>query len=138
MRRIAAVMSFVAIASWAGSGPVAKADSTGFPVFFQPWSAAIDAAASQTIAAAARAALADPAAPVSVTGAADTVGSALANKYMSETRAQVIADALVADGVAASRIEVRATGATSAPGVAPASYAQFSRRVLIQVGGNPP
>ena len=57
--------------------------------------------AAKTIAAAAKAALADPAAPVVVTGAADTVGSALANKYMSEARAQVVSDALVADGVAA-------------------------------------
>jgi outer membrane protein OmpA-like peptidoglycan-associated protein len=133
MRRIAAVMSFVAIASWAAPVAAAKAGTKVFPVFFQPWSAAISKAASQTIAAAARAALAEPATPVIVIGAADTVGSALANKYMSEARAQVVSDALAADGVAASRIEVRALGSTSAPGAAPGSYAQFSRRALIQI-----
>ena len=69
-----------------------------------------------------------------VTGAADTVGGRLANKYMSETRAQVVADALVADGVAKSRVKIDALGATLGPGVAPKSYDQFSRRVLIQVG----
>ena len=134
MRRIAAVMSFVVIAGWVGAVPAARAGATAFPVFFQPWSAAISATAAKTIAAAAKAALADPAAPVVVTGAADTVGSALANKYMSEARAQVVSDALVADGVAAVRVETKAIGATSAPGVATGSYAQFSRRVLIQVG----
>lgn len=134
MRRIAAVMSFVAIANLAGSVPAATAGPRSFAVFFQPWSAAISETASHTIAAAAKAASADPAAPVTVIGAADTVGSALANKYMSETRAQVVLDALVADGVAASRIEVSAIGAANAPGAAPGSYAQYSRRVLVQVG----
>ncbi|HEY1857109.1 OmpA family protein [Acidocella sp.] len=133
MHRIAAVMSFATIAIWAASVPAAKADTKVFPVFFQPWSAAISKTASQTIAAAARAALADPSTPVIVTGAADTVGSSLANRYMSETRAQVVSDALAADGVVASRIEVKAIGATSAPDARPGSYAQFSRRTLIQV-----
>ncbi|HVE22662.1 MAG TPA: OmpA family protein [Acidocella sp.] len=133
MRRIAAVMSLAVIAAWVASGPAAKADTKTYPVFFQPWSAAISKTASETIAAAARAALADPSTSVIVTGAADTVGSALANKYMSEARAQVVSDALAADGVAASRIKVRASGATEAPGAAPGSYAQFSRRALIQV-----
>ncbi len=133
MRRIAAVMSFAAIAVWAASAPAAKAYTKTYPVFFQPWSAAISKTALETIAMAARAALADPSKSVIVTGAAATVGSPLANKYMSEARAQVVSDALAADGVAASRIKVRAIGPTDAPGTAPGSYAQFSRRAQNQV-----
>jgi outer membrane protein OmpA-like peptidoglycan-associated protein len=102
------------------------------PVFFQPFSAALDESAMTTIATTAKAAEARPDATVIVTGAADSVGSSLANQYLSETRAQVVADALVADGVAPSRIHTRATGIASAPGPVGAP-AQSARRVLIQI-----
>ena len=70
---------------------------------------------------------------MTVTGAADSVGSSKANKDLSQTRAQVVADALVSDGVAPGRIHTRAIG------IAPshAAYgtpAQYARRALIQVG----
>jgi outer membrane protein OmpA-like peptidoglycan-associated protein len=104
------------------------------PVFFQPFSAALDPAATNTIAAAAQAANAQPNARVVVIGAADSVGSVEANKYLSETRAQVVADALVADGVAEGRIHMHGVGV--APSPAPTGMpAQFARRVLIEIGG---
>ena len=130
MGRIAslAFAAFIAVTGTALAAPAA------YPVFFQPWSAAIDSNAASTIKLAAKAALADPAAPVVVTGAADTVGSLAANRDIAQTRAQVVSDALVADGVPESRITVVSSGAVAAPGAPPGSYAQFSRRVLIKVG----
>lgn len=132
MRRIVAVISFGFFA--ACGVPALAAPSGSFPVFFQPWSAAIDSTAAGTIALAAKAAKADPDLPVIVTGSADTVGSTAANKDIALTRAQVVSDALVADGVAPSRIAIVSTGAISAPGTATGTFAQFSRRVLIRVG----
>jgi outer membrane protein OmpA-like peptidoglycan-associated protein len=103
------------------------------PVFFQEWSSALDSSALTAIAQAAKVANAEPGAKVIVTGAADTLGSAQANKYLSETRAQVVADQLVADGVEASRIKTKSIGETEAPGVTSGMPAQFSRRVTIAI-----
>jgi outer membrane protein OmpA-like peptidoglycan-associated protein len=133
MHRIIAALAFAIIAT-IGASASAQTPTSSYPVFFQPWSAALDANASRTIAIAAKTAAANPSYPVVVTGSADTVGSIAANKDMALTRAQVVADALAAAGVASSRIAVVSTGSISAPGAAPGSYAQFSRRVLIQVG----
>ncbi len=102
------------------------------PVFFQPWSANLDQPALTTIATAAKAANELPNAPILVTGAADTVGGSKSNMFLSHARAQVVADQLAADGVAASRITTRAVGETRAPGQ-PGGYQQFSRRVLIRI-----
>lgn len=104
------------------------------PVFFQEWSSALDPAALSTIATAAAAANKLPAAPIVVTGAADTLGSAKANLYLSKTRAQVVADQLVTDGVAPARIKTKAVGEVAAPAMADMP-AQFSRRVLIHIVG---
>jgi outer membrane protein OmpA-like peptidoglycan-associated protein len=104
------------------------------PVFFQSFSAVLDESALTAIAAAAKAANQQPDARVTVTGAADSVGSVLANKYLSETRAQVVADALVSDGVSADRIHMHAVGIAPAPGPTGAP-AQSARRVLVQIGG---
>ncbi len=133
MRKITALLAFAGLLRLAATSFAATPDAN-YPVFFQPWSAAIDSHGASTIAIAAKAALAHPKDPVIVTGSADTVGGAAANQDIAQTRAQVVADALVADGVPRSRIATVATGALSAPGTAPGSYAQFSRRVLIKVG----
>jgi outer membrane protein OmpA-like peptidoglycan-associated protein len=117
-----------------GASALAQIPASSYPVFFQPWSAGLDTNASSTIALAAKTAVANPTYPVVVTGSADTVGSEAANKDLALTRAQVVADALTADGVAPSRIAVVSTGSISAPGTSAGSFAQFSRRVLIQVG----
>jgi outer membrane protein OmpA-like peptidoglycan-associated protein len=132
MNRVSTALAFAIFTVIAA--PAAIAAPSAYPVFFQPWSAAIDGNAGNTISIAAKAAQANPAAPVIVTGSADTVGSELANKDLALTRAQVVADALAKDGVAASRIAVVSAGEVSSPGVSSGNFAQFSRRVLIQVG----
>jgi outer membrane protein OmpA-like peptidoglycan-associated protein len=136
MRRMIAIMSLLlTLAGCAAAPPAPPAvPAVAYPVFFQQWSAAIDANAATTIATAAQAAQANPALPVIVTGSADTVGSEAANKDLALTRAQVVADALVADGVTQSRIALVSSGAISAPGAPPGTPAQFSRRVLIRLG----
>ncbi len=111
-----------------GPAPVSPA----VVVFFQPQSAALDAPADSAIAAAAQAANAQAGAPVTVTGAADTVGNSQANELLSQSRAEVVADALVKDGVGQGRITVRGVGEAAAPAMADGS--QFSRRVVIQIG----
>jgi OOP family OmpA-OmpF porin len=99
-------------------------------VFFQPQTAVLDAPALHIIASAAATAQAEPDAPISVTGAADTVGALKDNEKLSIARAQAVANTLEADGVAASRITVRGMGETAAP----APGMQFARRVLIHIG----
>jgi outer membrane protein OmpA-like peptidoglycan-associated protein len=129
-------MASIAAAGMIGLSGLAFAGTpaANYPVFFQPWSAAIDANGASTIALAAKTARANPTFPVIVTGSADTVGGETANQDMAQTRAQVVADALVADGVSRSQIALVSTGALAAPGAAPGSFSQFSRRVLIKIG----
>jgi outer membrane protein OmpA-like peptidoglycan-associated protein len=115
MRRIAALVLPLAIsacaAAPASTTPTsAPSSGPGFVVFFQPWSAAIDQSAQTVIAAAAKAAAANPAAPITVTGTADGVGSSQANVYLSETRSQVVSDALAADGIPPARIHQLSLG----------------------------
>jgi len=99
-------------------------------VFFQEWSAAIGPAAVGAIGEAAQWAKDHPGDRIQVTGYADPTGSVEANDYMSRTRAQVVADQLVTDGVDRSRIRVAAHG--------PVDFtltSQESRRVEIAIGG---
>jgi outer membrane protein OmpA-like peptidoglycan-associated protein len=133
MRRILCIGILAGLGACATpqTGPLPPA----VPVFFQPWSAALDDNALSAIASAAQGAKAMPEADVSVTGAADSQGSAQANHYLSQTRAQVVADQLAADGVDPSRIRVHGAGIVSVSGVPDGSPAQFARRVVIQVGG---
>ncbi len=134
MRRLTASLAFAGMIAFAGSTAFAAAPALNYPVFFQPWSAAIDANGASTISIAAKAALAHPTFPVIVTGSADSVGGEAANQDMAQVRAQVVADALVADGVPRPRIALVSTGELASPGAAAGSYAQFSRRVLIKIG----
>ncbi len=100
-----------------------------YVVFFQERSVQLDAPARDVVARAAKRARADPAAPVEVSGYTDTGGNPGANLVLSQERAQAVADALVANGVAANRLERKGHGQTGRdPGVA-------SRRVEITVGG---
>ena|SRR5690242_4682177 len=100
-----------------------------YVVFFPERSAQLDAPARAVIAQVARRANAEPAAPVEVRGHTDSAGSPRADVLLSRERVQSVADALVADGVAASRLVRKGQGQTGAnPGVA-------SRRVEITVGG---
>jgi outer membrane protein OmpA-like peptidoglycan-associated protein len=101
-----------------------------FIVFFQEWSAVIDPAAIDAIASGAQWAKEHPGAPVKVAGFADPTGGAAANGYLSLTRAQVVADQLVKDGIDRGRIEVTGQGATGYT-----LTSQESRRVEISIGG---
>jgi outer membrane protein OmpA-like peptidoglycan-associated protein len=108
----------------------ARADGpTRFVVYFGSWSALIEPSAEQIVAAAVAAAKQDAAAPISVTGYASTVGSVEANTLLSQLRAQVVNDDLVAEGIDAGRITLTSTGPTTF-----VAEPVESRRVVIQVG----
>jgi outer membrane protein OmpA-like peptidoglycan-associated protein len=123
------LLSVAGCADLTGAPPVAPTPAT--PVFFQPFSAALDKPALDTIAEAAKVAANEPGARVTVVGAADPIGSLKANAYLSKTRAQVVADQLEADGVDPARIRVRAIGETNTP----TGATQSGRRALIEIGG---
>lgn len=90
----------------------------GAVVFFNPFSAALDAPASNTIAQFAADAKAAPSQTVLVSGYADQAGSTDANIKLSSTRAQVVADALVAAGVARNRLVQQPHGSVGGdPGI---------------------
>jgi outer membrane protein OmpA-like peptidoglycan-associated protein len=111
-------------------GPPA-AETPDTPVFFQPNSATLDGPAQAAIGSAAKEAAERPDATVYVTGAADAVGSAASNDTLSRSRANAVATALEADGVAATRVHIRAAGEVPAA----TATEQSARRVLIHVGG---
>lgn len=97
-------------------------------VFFTALSADLDDQAHKVINAVAVDAVANPARSLLVQGFADKVGTPAANKTLSELRAQVVADALVAHGVNKQKITLRPRGATASdPGIE-------SRRVDISFG----
>jgi outer membrane protein OmpA-like peptidoglycan-associated protein len=105
-------------------GLVPKPD---YIVFFQQDSVTVDPTAAAIIARAAAKARTMPDAAVIVRGYTDSAASARADVLLSQQRAQNVADALVADGVASSRISRHGNGQTgNDPGVA-------SRRVEINV-----
>jgi OOP family OmpA-OmpF porin len=98
-----------------------------YVVFFTPFSADLDDAASGVIADAGRAAQAPPGHRVVVAGYADRLGSADTNQTLSKLRAQVVADGLAARGVNRGRITLRPKGSVGGdPGVE-------SRRVEIDI-----
>jgi len=101
-----------------------------YAVFFPERSAQLDAAAQDVVARVAERARANPEARVRVVGYTDSAGSSQADVALSQQRAQAVADALAADGVAAGRM-VRAGRGQSGedPGVA-------SRRVEISMSGS--
>ena len=99
-------------------------------LYFQERSAQLDAPARSVITLAARRAGEEPAAPVDVIGYTDSAGSPPADVVLSQQRAQAVADALVASGVAANRLVRTGRGQTGTdPGIA-------SRRVEITIGGS--
>lgn len=98
-----------------------------YVVFFTPFSADLDDAASGVIADASRVAQSAPGRRVVVAGYADRVGSTGANQTLSKLRAQVVADKLTTDGVSRGRITLRPRGSVGGdPGVE-------SRRVEIDI-----
>ncbi len=125
VRKFAFGVISAALLSGAGYSGPARAQTPSYIVFFPEWSGAIDHAALKTINDAATAAKA-PGARVTVTGHADNKGSQAANEDLSRLRAQVVMDALVADGVPSAQISAGAGGQLATVGV-------IDRRVEIAV-----
>ena len=97
-------------------------------VFFTAFSADLDGDAQKVIEQVSAAAAASPRRTIYVAGYADQIGSTAANQTLSQLRAQVVADAIVAHGIAKSRVVIRPRGATAAdPGIE-------SRRVDVSFG----
>ncbi len=97
-------------------------------VFFVEWSGALDDTALGIIQQAAEAAQKSPGKRIVVTGYADRKGGKQADVYLSELRAQMVTDTLVADGVPAVRLKMVAAGAMPVTGV-------IGRRVEIAIEG---
>jgi outer membrane protein OmpA-like peptidoglycan-associated protein len=107
MRHLSAFALLLGLAACAGQPhdpPLAAGQP--FPVYFSPWSVALDSPALDVVQVAATRAAQLPGATVLVAGYADPEGSRTANDLLSRTRAQVVADQLIADGVGAGRISV--------------------------------
>jgi outer membrane protein OmpA-like peptidoglycan-associated protein len=99
-----------------------------YVVFFTEHSTSLDAAALKLIADAARDAKTSAPKTVTVLGYTDSAGNATADQELSSERAESVASALIADGVASDMIRREGRGQTHEdPGVA-------SRRVEIAVG----
>lgn len=126
MRRFTVLGLLLALAACAGS---AASGGQRYPVYFQEWSASLDDGGRAAVAQAAGWANSHPAAVVHVIGYADPEGTPQANRDLSRTRAQVVADGLAADGVATQRIRIEGAGA-----VGFAMDSQESRRVTISLG----
>ena len=112
--RLAATTA-LALATVAGLGGCSSISGLGssqpaYPVFFTPFSARLEESAKGTITQAAQQAKANPDAPVVVAGYAAPKGSSQLNLDLSRTRAQIVADTLVADGIPKSSITQRAKG----------------------------
>lgn len=129
MRSLLALAMMLCLSAPVSAQTPAASTDRSFVVFFVEWSAALDMSAASVISAAATAAKANPTEPVVVTGTADPIGSARANSLISALRAEQVANALIAAGVASTRIEQRALGGTDYQ-----LNALESRRVIIAIG----
>jgi outer membrane protein OmpA-like peptidoglycan-associated protein len=100
------------------------------PIRFMADSAELAGPQAGTVRRVAELLVAGPAVPVLVEGhVADTPGGPEAVQQLSDRRAAVVADALVAAGVPAERITARGAGATR-----PLATPEESRRVEITIG----
>ena len=88
----------------------ANLDDLGFTVYFDLDKSNLSQAASETIATAAAQALQGDIDAVIVSGNTDTSGSASHNQGLSDRRAKVVRDALIARGVSAGMIRTEAFG----------------------------
>lgn len=108
------------------------APGQALPIFFELWSAALDAPAEGALRDAAKLALEHPRVPILVTGYADPQGSREANMILSRLRARIVADFLIDNHVPAGRIRILYRGAT------PGMESLESRRVMVQVDRGQP
>ncbi|MCA3255978.1 MAG: OmpA family protein [Alphaproteobacteria bacterium] len=88
---------------------------TEFNTYFDFDQATLTAEGQQLIAEAARQALANPSARVSLIGHASRTGSLGYNQRLSERRVETVRQALIAAGVEAARIDAQALGETQLP-----------------------
>ena len=99
-----------------------------FVVFFEVRSATLDASARQVVSHAADLAANHPELNIQVEGYAQANGSLTADAMLSDRRADVVAAALKADGVAANRIQINPRSPSNEdPGIG-------ARRVEIDFG----
>jgi outer membrane protein OmpA-like peptidoglycan-associated protein len=122
------LLLLVVCAPWQASAQTDGGDRR-FIVYFEKWSAAIDAPAQQVVLGVAKLAQAQPKTPVTVTGYADLTGTGEANVLLSKLRARVVADMLEANGIAPERVHLIAEGSTEF-----VMSSLESRRVTIQIG----
>jgi len=102
-------------------------------VFFQSGSHALSEKARETIRFAIESAVQPPAKTIDLVGHTDGAGPPDANHHLSQRRAEVVRNALVAGGVAPSRISSVARGATWPLVQSPLPTEQQNRRVEITV-----
>ncbi|WP_421988688.1 OmpA family protein [Roseococcus sp.] len=97
------------------------------PIFFTPWSAALDESAEAALRDAAKLAKEHPRVRILVVGYADPRGTREANVALSRLRARLVADFLIENQVARSRIRILYRGPVmGANGIE-------SRRVMVEV-----
>ncbi len=125
MRWPAPLLGLLALAACSHPAP----PDNVFPVFFTPFSSALDAPAQAIVARAAAASKLTPKLTVYVAGYADPRGAADEVVRLSKARADAVTELLVADGVPRAQIVHTAVGTPpdSQPGVE-------SRRVEIDIG----
>lgn len=111
MRRLAALGLILVLAgcSYFHLG-TPRGQGQTYVIFFQPFSAALDAPAMASVKAAAANAQDHPSAPVTVAGYASPIGTTAANADLARSRAQVVSDALVSSGVPAASIKHKGLG----------------------------
>ncbi len=128
MRRLIAIGLLLALAGCAAPSATASGQPLRYPLYFQEWSARLDEEGKLVVKTAAAYAASHPFAEVTVNGFAAPDGSSQANVDISRTRAQIVSDELVNDGVSPDRIKRGALGAT------PFAFSALeSRRVEISV-----
>ncbi len=125
MRRLVPGLTLLALSACADP----QLPNQVYPVFFQDFSATLDAAGVQVVANAAAVAKKFPSVPVKVSGYADSAGSVQRDIALSKRRADAVADLLQRDGVSAARLSREAVGVPpdSQPGVE-------RRRAEIDIG----
>ena len=127
MRRRLTIMGALFAALLALTALPARA-SEKFIVFFQPWSAELDPAAEDVVAAAIAYAKQNAAMQIEITGSASSDGGQRANLYLSLVRAQRISDQMATAGIAPARLMRVGEGSVTAVG-----SAEEARRVEIVV-----